>query len=140
MAWRRSAGRCSTPMSSSTSTEAAMLDRRIFLSSGLGGIALASLLAEERGPIRPTIDPSAPLAPRKPHFEPKAKRVLMIFCSGGVSHVDTWDHKPELIRRHGQPMPGADKEIAFQGGHGNLTRPLWTFRPRGRSGKMISDL
>ncbi|MGL4553901.1 MAG: DUF1501 domain-containing protein, partial [Gemmataceae bacterium] len=117
-----------------------MIDRRFFLSNGLAGIAAASLLAEERGPIRPAIDPTAPLAPRPPHFEPKAKRVLMIFCSGGVSHVDTWDHKPELIRRHGQPMPGADGEVAFQGGHGNLTKPLWTFRPRGASGKMVSDL
>ena len=64
----------------------------------------------------------------------------MIFCSGAVSHVDTFDYKPELIKRHGQPMPGADKDIAFQGKHGNLHRPLWTFKPRGQSGKMVSDL
>lgn len=117
-----------------------MLDRRFFLSSGLSGIALASLLAEERGPIVPKIAPDVPLAARPPHFEPKAKRVLMIFCSGGVSHLDTWDYKPQLVKRHGEPMPGAEKEVAFQGGHGNLTKPLWTFRPRGKCGKMISDL
>src|SRR5262245_26998074 len=125
-----------------------LLDRRHFLGhagTGLGAIALASLLAEQGlladgGPIRPKVRPEAPLAPRPPHFTPKAKRVLMIFCSGGVSHVDTFDYKPELIKRHGQPMPGADKEASFQGKHGNLTRPLWRFRPRGQSGKMISDL
>lgn len=126
-----------------------LLDRRSFLRSGgtgLGGIALVSLLAEqgllatEREPIRPDIRPDAPLAPRSPHFTPKAKRVLMIFCSGAVSHVDTFDYKPDLIKYDGKPMPGAEKETAFQGGHGNLVKPLWKFKPRGQSGKMVSDL
>ena len=44
----------------------------------------------------------------------------MIFCSGAVSHLDTFDYKPELIKRHGQPMPGADKLVTFQGEQGNL--------------------
>jgi len=81
------------------------LDRRHFLSQAtgaLGSVALASLLADDRwcradesgGPIRPTILPQAPLRARAPHFAPKAKRVLMIFCSGALSHVDTWDYKP----------------------------------------------
>src|SRR5437764_362578 len=126
-----------------------LLDRRSFLrygGTGLGGIALVSLLAEQgllagdRGPVRPVVRPEAPLAPRPPHFTPMAKRVLMIFCSGAVSHVDTFDYKPELIKRHGKPLPGAEKDVAFQGGHGSLVRPLWTFRPRGQSGKMVSDL
>ena len=64
----------------------------------------------------------------------------MIFCSGACSHLDTFDYKPELIKRHGQPMPGGDKLITFQGEQGNLTRSPWEFRPRGQSGKMISDL
>ena len=46
----------------------------------------------------------------------------------------------ELVKRHGQPMPGSDKLITFQGENGNLTKPLWEFKPRGQSGKMISDL
>ncbi|QVL30364.1 DUF1501 domain-containing protein [Telmatocola sphagniphila] len=124
-----------------------LLDRRSFLrdgGTGLGGIALISLLAERRllaaDPIRPVIRPEAPLAPRAPHFEAKAKRVLMIFCSGAVSHLDTFDYKPELYKWDGKPLPGAEKETAFQGGHGNLTKPLWNFKPRGQSGKMISDL
>jgi hypothetical protein len=117
-----------------------MIDRRLFLGGGLSGIALASLLAEEHGPIVPRIDPTAPLAPRPAHTRAGANRVLMFFCSGGVSHLDTFDYKPELIKRHDQPLPGAEKEVAFQGGHGNLHRPLWDFRPRGQCGKMVSDL
>jgi hypothetical protein len=127
-----------------------LLDRRTFLrdaGTGLGGIALASLLAEnglladdDRAPVRPTIKPDAPLAPREPHFAPKAKRVLAIFCSGAVSHVDTFDYKPELVKRDGQPMPGSEKLVTFQGEQGNLVKPLWEFRPRGQSGKMVSDL
>jgi hypothetical protein len=126
-----------------------LLDRRAFLGgagTGLGGIALAGLLAGERllaadkAPLRPVVNPAAPLAPRPPHFTPKARRVLMIFCSGALSHVDTFDYKPELMKRDGQPLPGGDRLITFQGGQGNLARPPWRFRPRGQSGKMVSDL
>ncbi len=123
------------------------LNRRDFLghtATGLGGIALAHLLGREPAsgatPIRPNIQPANPNAPRTPHFEPRAKRVLMIFCSGAVSQVDTFDYKPELIKRHGQPMPGAEGLITFQGQQGNLTKSPWEFRPRGQSGKMVSDL
>jgi hypothetical protein len=66
--------------------------------------------------------------------------VIQVFCTGAVSHVDTFDHKPELERRHGEPMPGVDKLITFQGENGALTRSPWKFRPRGESGKMTSDL
>ncbi|MEI7686479.1 MAG: DUF1501 domain-containing protein [Planctomycetota bacterium] len=127
-----------------------LLNRRGFLgraSTGLGGIALASLLASDRllsqdsaGPIRPRIDAARPFASRQPHHAAKAKRVLAIFCSGAISHVDTFDYKPELVRRHNMPMPGAEGLVTFQGQQGNLVRPLWQFRPRGQSGKMISDL
>lgn len=124
-----------------------MLNRRDFLrygGTGLSGIALTALLGREKllaaAPIRPKIDSHAPLAARSPHFEPRARRVLVIFCSGALSHIDTWDYKPVLIKRHGQPLPGADKLITFQGENGNLVKPLWEFKPRGQSGKMISDM
>jgi len=121
-----------------------MLLRRDFLqhaATGLGGIALASLLgADETRPIRPSIDPSKPLAPRAPHFPPKAKRVVVIFCSGALSHVDTFDYKPELVKRHDTPMPGASGLVTFQGEQGNLIKPLWEFKRRGESGKAVSEL
>jgi hypothetical protein len=124
------------------------LNRRNFLAhtaTGLGGIALAHLLGQERAhaagaPIRPQINPANPNAPRPTHFPPRAKRVLMIFCSGAVSQVDTFDYKPELIKRHGQPMPGAEGLVTFQGAQGNLNKSPWEFRPRGQSGKMVSEL
>ncbi|MDA0348579.1 MAG: DUF1501 domain-containing protein [Verrucomicrobia bacterium] len=121
-----------------------LLDRRKFLSGavqGLAGIALTTLLAEERArAASPIIDPTQPFASRNPHFKPKAKNVIVVFCSGALSHIDTFDFKPELIRHHGKPLPGNEKLVSFQGPNGNLTQPLWKFRPRGQSGKMVSDL
>jgi hypothetical protein len=124
-----------------------LLDRRGFLGrtlSGLSSIALAHLLSQDRllaaSPLRPPIDPAHPYAPRPPHFEPKAKRVLVIFCSGALSHVDTFDYKPELIKRHDTPMPGSEGLVTFQGANGNLIKPIAAFKPRGQSGKMVSDL
>ncbi|MEK6233614.1 MAG: DUF1501 domain-containing protein, partial [Planctomycetales bacterium] len=121
--------------------------RRDFLSSmstGLGGIALASLLKDDRllaaNPIRPKIDPAHPYAPRDAHFPAKAKNVLVVFCSGACSQLDTFDYKPELIKRHDQPLPGGDKIRTFQAVQGNLKKSPWKFKPRGESGKMISDL
>ncbi len=125
------------------------VSRRSFLgntASGLSGIALASLLqrdgllAADQSPLRPSIDPSRPFAPRPSHFPAKAKNVLVIFCSGACSQLDTFDYKPELIKRHGQPMPGADKLVTFQGAQGNLTKSPWEFKPRDESGKMVSEL
>ena len=77
-----------------------LLNRRHFLqhtSQGLGGIALASLLAREGllsadEPIRPKIDPAKPFAARDAHFKGKAKQVLVIFCSGACSQLDTFDY------------------------------------------------
>ena len=126
-----------------------MLDRRNFLrwgGTGLSSIALAALLRDQRllgaeAPIRPQIDPANPYAPRLPHFTPKAKRVLVVFCSGALSHVDTFDYKPELLKRNDTPMPGnGEKLITFQGENGNLIQPQWDFRPRGQCGKMTSEL
>jgi hypothetical protein len=128
-----------------------LLSRRSFLAhagTGLGGIALTALLADHGllkgetapSPIRPDLSPHHPLAARSPHSAAKATRVLVIFCSGACSHLDTWDYKPELIKRHGQPLPGQEQLITFQGAQGSLTRSPYEFRPRGQSGKYISDL
>jgi hypothetical protein len=91
-------------------------------------------------PLRPEIDARQPHAPRKPHFAAQAKNVLQIFCSGACSHLDTFDYKPELIKRNGQPLPGAEKLVTFQGEQGALAKSPYPFTPRGESGKMISGL
>ena len=98
-------------------------NRRRFV-SGLSAIAFADLLSG---------------ATRNPHFTPKAKRVIQIFCPGGASHIDTFDYKPELEKRSGQPMPGGDKDVTFQGANGNLMRSPWDFKPAGQSGKPITS-
>ncbi len=132
----------------------ALLNRRDFLrQSGmtLGGIALTQLLAQDgllasdnqtvsgKAPIRPNIDPDNPYLPRSPHFPSEAKQVLVIYCPGAVSHVDTFDYKPELIKFHGQKPPGMPA-VTFEGPSGNIAKPFWDFKPRGKSGKMVSDL
>mgnify|MGYP001167683041 FL=1 len=124
------------------------LNRRHFLKhsgKGLGGIALTSLLARDGllaadKPIRPNIESDKPFSARNPHFLPAAKNVVVIFCSGACSHLDTFDYKPELVKRHGQPMPGGEKLKTFQGEQGDLIKSPWSFKPRGQTGKMISDL
>jgi len=124
------------------------LDRRSFLnnaSTALGSIAVASLLNRDRLLASPSaseavvIDPSKPYAPREPHFQPKAKNVLVIFCAGAVSQLETWDYKPKLIEWDDRPLPGGPS-VTFQGPAGNLARPQYTFKQRGQSGKWVSDL
>jgi hypothetical protein len=66
--------------------------------------------------------------------------VLHIFCSGACSHLDTWDYKPELIKRHGQPLPGGEKLITFQGAQGKLTRSPYAWKQHGKCGKYVSAL
>mgnify|MGYP002630950885 CR=1 FL=1 len=137
-----------------------LLDRRSFLgTAGLStsGLALASLLnsdgllnaggllAEEtrtvsgEAPIRPGIDPNNPYASRNAHTDVEAKQVLVIYCPGAVSHVDTFDYKPALTKLHGQKPPGLP-DVTFEGPTGNIAKPFWDFKPRGQTGKMVSDL
>ena len=121
-----------------------LLDRRRFLGStatALGSIALTNLLGLDGllAAPGPVINPSRPYAPRQPHFPAKAKNVIAIFCAGAVSQLETWDYKPELIQWDNKPLPGGPA-VTFQGPAGNLARPQYAFRPRGQTGKMVSDL
>lgn len=123
-----------------------LLDRRSFLgnsATALSSIALASLIRDEgllaSSPILPRIDPARPYAPRAPHFAPKAKNVIVIFCAGAVSQLETWDYKPELIKWDDKPLPNGPS-VTFQGPAGNLARPQYTFRQRGHTGKWVSDM
>ena len=82
-----------------------LLTRRDFLwrsGGGLGGVALASMLSRDGLLAGDAAIARNPLALKPPHFAPKATAVIQIFCPGGLSHVDTWDYKPELERLHGQ--------------------------------------
>ena len=124
------------------------LTRRHFFSRcamGLGGIALASLLSE-RKLFGATPEPVAnPMAPRPPHFKPRAKNVIYLFMAGGPSQLELFDYKPRLIELNGQPIPQSfieGKRFAFMGSsHG--TKLLGTrrqFRQHGRCGAWVSEL
>jgi hypothetical protein len=110
--------------------------RSLAAGSGLLPGLVARLLADD---ARTSDDP---LAPRRPHFSGKAKRVIFIYMSGGVSHVDSFDPKPRLFADHGKQITADHPEIKNRPGYEKifLKRPQWTFAPRGRSGMEISTL
>jgi hypothetical protein len=74
------------------------------------------------------------------HHPAKAQRVLQIFCPGAASHIDLWEHKPALEKYAGQPLPGEENLVTFQGKNGNLMRSPWAFAPSGQIGKPISTM
>lgn len=126
-----------------------LLDRRRFLGNigtSIGQIGLLGLLqrdgllaAEHVEPFRPAIDSTKPNSARKPEYVAQADQLLIIFCAGAVSQVDSFDYKPDLIRNHGADPPGGPT-VTFQGPPGKLARPFWEFKPRGECGKLVSDL
>ncbi len=100
--------------------------RRDFLQqagAGFGSLALASMFASEQ----------------KLHHPAKAKRVVQFFMAGAASHIDLFDYKPELIKRHGQPSDFGEYVEAFQNGLGPWLKPVWEFKPHGQSGKMLGE-
>ncbi|MDB2430559.1 DUF1501 domain-containing protein [Akkermansiaceae bacterium] len=104
--------------------------------AGLGGLGLASLLADEG--LLVTDDP---LAPKKGHFGGKAKSVIWLFINGGPSQVDTWDYKPELEKMDGKELEGFDKNTGFfANAVGPLMKSPFEFTPRGECGKMVSSI
>lgn len=115
-----------------------LLDRRQFLqnaSSALGAAALACLLNEQG-----IAETSAGGLEGLPHFPPKAKRAIHIFSPGGVSHVDTFDYKPELEKFDGKPLTGKGKLDPFFGKVGSLKKSFFPFKQHGESGAWVSDL
>jgi hypothetical protein len=125
------------------------LSRRDFFwraGAGLGGVALASLLAEEtRAALTERIDPINPLRPRKPHYTAKADRVIFLFMYGSPSHVDTFDYKPLLQKLDGKPLPDSlHKNPRFASVvaicPNKLLASPWKFRQRSKSGLWVSDL
>ena len=116
-----------------------LLESSGFLGSGLGGIALASMLASD-GHFFASEPPSSSAHPGNLHHPAKAKRVVQFFMSGAASHIDLFDFKPELNQRHGQPSDFGEPVEAFQNGLGPWMKPVWDFKPYGESGKMLSDV
>lgn len=104
--------------------------------AGLSGIALAWLLHSEARAAEQT----SPSAPRVPHFTPKAKRVIQIFCPGGVSHIDTFDFKSELDKNDGKALTGKGKVDTFFGQPGNLMKSPFAFQKHGQCGRWVSSL
>jgi hypothetical protein len=118
--------------------------RRDFLTQaggGCGALALASLLAGERSKQVVAASAANPLAPQKPHFEPRAKRVIWLFMHGGPSQVDLFDPKPDLVRLSGQPIPDSFGNVMTRRNVAKnpLLGPIKPFRPRGESGLEVSD-
>jgi hypothetical protein len=121
-----------------------LLTRRHLLKTsavGFGHLAFSALLADEARAASPTpkADPTNPLAPRPPHFEPRAKRVIFLFMKGGPSHLDTFDPKPQLTRDNGKPLPFDKPRVQFAQ-TGNLLGSPWKFRHHGESGLPVSSL
>jgi hypothetical protein len=124
--------------------------RRQFLSragGGFGLLALASLLDREgllaaSSPASSGSHLANPLAPKSPHFAPRARSVIFLFMSGGPSHVDLFDPKPELIRLAGQPIPESFGTFKTRRNvaKNKLLPPLRPFRKHGQSGIEVSDL
>ncbi|WP_315854260.1 DUF1501 domain-containing protein [Gemmata palustris] len=117
-------------------------DRRAFLRNagcGFGALALAAMLGEDG--LLADDKPVDPLAPKKPHFEPSAKRVIFLFMSGGPSHVDTFDPKPELTQLHGQKLPESFGPVKTRRGvdKNKLLASTRTFKKHGKSGIEVSD-
>jgi hypothetical protein len=109
--------------------------RREILRSFVGGsLLMPGLLSELLAAPASSDDP---LAPQPGHFPARAKRVIFVFSNGGVSHMDTFDYKPELFKADG-------KKTGVGGGLSNqqraLLKPMWEFRPGGECGTLVSDL
>jgi hypothetical protein len=107
------------------------IDRRRFLwrwGGGLGGVALADLLGRDA------------LVAASAHHALRARRVVQLFMSGAASQVDTFDYKPELIRRDGQPFNPGGKVELFQSTPGACMKSPWVWRQHGECGKWVSDL
>lgn len=124
----------------------AATNRRQFLTqagSGLGLIALASLMDGDasRAAAATGVAKGNPLAPQKPHFAARAKRVIWLFMHGGPSHVDLFDPKPDLVKYAGQPLPESFGMVMTRRdvAKNPLLGPIKPFRPRGKSGIEVSD-
>jgi hypothetical protein len=122
------------------------ITRRQFLglsSFSLGAMAMASFAGASNIAVAPTsADLISPLAPKKPQFAPKAKRIIYIHLTGSPPNLDMFDYKPELVKRDGQPCPDEytkGKRFAFTTGTPKLLGTRHKFAQHGKSGMWFSD-
>src|SRR5206468_7957208 len=105
-----------------------------------GLVALSGLLQQEQLLGQESRNPN-PLAPHPGHHPSRAKSVIWLFMNGGPSHVDTWDYKPELERRHGQELAGFDRNTGFfRDQVGPIMKSPYRFRRHGQSGAWVSEI
>src|SRR5438132_1159949 len=119
------------------------VDRRSFLwqsGGGLGGIALSYLLGRHNVLAGPAAGKGKPELNGGLHHKARAKRVVQLFMSGAASQVDTFDYKPELIKRHGQKFDPGGKIELFQSAPGACMKSPWTWKQHGQCGKYVSSL
>src|SRR3989442_1103537 len=121
-----------------------LITRRNFLKStgqfSLGAIALASILG--RGSNADAASVVNPLAPKRPHLQPKVKRVVYLHMSGGPPHLDLFDYKPELVKWNEKPCPDEfikGRRFAFTSGTPKLMGTPHEFAQYGKSGMWMSD-
>src|ERR671921_658500 len=112
---------------------------------GVGKIALASLLSDvvTTGAFASPTGPVNPLAPRAPHFAPKAKRVIHLFMAGAPSQLDLFDSKPELAKLEGKPLPQSiigGQRYAFIRPDAAVLGPRFKFARHGQSGAELSEM
>jgi hypothetical protein len=112
--------------------------------AGFGALGLAGLLNSD--PLLANEAPKGvtkfvnPMAPKKPMYPAKAKAVIFLFMYGGPSHVDTFDHKPELYKLDGKTIPVKTFGRGGKKDGGRVVGPKWQFKPYGKCGKLVSDL
>src|SRR5262252_2514994 len=122
-----------------------LIARRWFLRQcgvGLGSIALASLLSEDSARAAAAPAASNPLAPRQPHFKPKAKRVIYLFMGGAPSQLDLFDYKPALAKYNGKPVPEEvvmGQKYAFIKPDAALYATEFKFAKHGNCGAELSE-
>ena len=119
--------------------------RQLFKDSvtGLGTIALASLLNEDLPAAAPTPDSADPLRPKPPHFPARAKNIIYLHMAGAPSTLDMFDYKPKLNELNGQYCPDSyirGQQFAFIKGKPKLLGSPHRFAPRGKSGQVMSDI
>jgi len=109
---------------------------------GFGAVALSALFGKNASAQTADYNPTNPLAPKEPHYAPKAKNVIFLYMDGGPSHVDTFDYKPLLKKLNGQdPRKAIGKLEPTQFDNiGKVMQSPWAFKQHGESGAWVSDL